>query len=41
MTKKTILITGAGGQIGSVLTKTLRDTYGANSVIATDIRSTE
>lgn len=41
MTKKTILITGAGGQIGSVLTKTLRDTYGANAVIATDIRSTE
>jgi len=41
MTKKTILITGAGGQIGSVLTKTLRDTYDANSVIATDIRSTE
>lgn len=41
MTKKTILITGAGGQIGSVLTKTLRDTYGTNSVIATDIRSTE
>lgn len=41
MTKKTILITGAGGQIGSVLTKTLRNTYGANSVIATDIRSTE
>lgn len=41
MTKKTILITGAGGQIGSVLTKTLRDTYGANAVLATDIRSTE
>jgi len=41
MTKKTILITGAGGQIGSVLTKTLRDTYGANAVVATDIRSTE
>lgn len=41
MTKKTILITGAGGQIGSVLTKTLRETYGANAVIATDIRSTE
>jgi threonine 3-dehydrogenase len=41
MTKKTILITGAGGQIGSVLTRTLRDTYGTASVIATDIRSTE
>lgn len=41
MTKKTILITGAGGQIGSVLTKTLRDTHGANAVVATDIRSTE
>lgn len=41
MTKKNILITGAGGQIGSVLTKTLRDTYGANSVIATDIRNTQ
>lgn len=41
MTKKTILITGAGGQIGSVLTKTLRKIFGANAVIATDIRSSE
>jgi nucleoside-diphosphate-sugar epimerase len=41
MTKKTILITGAGGQIGSVLSKTLRQTYKANAVLATDIRSTE
>ena len=41
MTKKTILITGAGGQIGSVLSKALRKAYGANAVLATDIRSAE
>jgi nucleoside-diphosphate-sugar epimerase len=41
MTKKTILITGAGGQIGSVLTRALRQTYGSAAVLATDIRSTE
>lgn len=35
---KKILVTGALGQIGSELTQKLRDNYGANNVIATDIR---
>ncbi|CAM5791104.1 MULTISPECIES: L-threonine 3-dehydrogenase [Brevibacillus] len=35
---KKILITGALGQIGSELTARLRDEYGANNVIATDIK---
>ncbi|MDR2556212.1 MAG: NAD-dependent epimerase/dehydratase family protein [Bacteroidales bacterium] len=35
MTK--ILITGAGGQIGSELTCALRSTYGSNNVLATDL----
>lgn len=34
---RTILVTGAGGQIGSELTPALRDRYGTESVIATDI----
>ena len=34
----TVLITGANGQIGSILTRKLRDRYGADRVIATDIR---
>ncbi len=38
MRKDTILIVGANGQLGSVLTKKLREVYGANQVIATDIR---
>jgi len=33
-----ILITGANGQLGSVLTKALQNTYGINNVIATDIK---
>ena len=33
-----ILILGALGQIGSALTKQLREIYGANSIIASDIR---
>jgi len=33
-----VLITGAGGQIGSVLTDQLRDKWGKNNVIASDIR---
>lgn len=32
-----ILVTGANGQIGTILTKTLRDKYGQNEVIASDI----
>ena len=35
-----ILITGANGQIGTALTKSLRDRHGVNSVIASDIRRT-
>jgi nucleoside-diphosphate-sugar epimerase len=38
---KKILITGALGQIGSELTMKLRDVYGADNVIATDIRKPE
>ncbi|HVJ49266.1 L-threonine 3-dehydrogenase [Desulfitobacterium sp.] len=36
---KKILITGALGQIGSELTQRLRNIYGINNVIATDIKS--
>ena len=35
---KKILIVGAGGQIGSELVPYLRSIYGANNVIATDVR---
>lgn len=38
---KKILITGALGQIGSELTGRLRDIYGQDNVIATDIRKTD
>jgi nucleoside-diphosphate-sugar epimerase len=38
MKRDHILITGAGGQIGSVLTEALREVYGADHVIATDLR---
>jgi nucleoside-diphosphate-sugar epimerase len=38
---KKILITGALGQIGSELTMMLRKTYGADNVIATDIKKTD
>lgn len=37
---KKILIVGAGGQIGSELTSHLRKIYGANNVVATDMRPT-
>ena len=33
-----ILLTGAGGQIGTVLTEALREIHGAANVVATDIR---
>ena len=35
---KKILIVGAGGQIGSELVPYLRSIYGADNVIATDVR---
>lgn len=38
MNKPTILVTGAGGQIGTVLTESLRKRYGRDQIIATDIR---
>ena len=38
---KKIFITGALGQIGSELTVKLRDIYGTDNVIATDIRKNE
>ncbi len=38
MRKDKILITGANGQIGSVLTAQLRENYGHSNVLATDIR---
>jgi nucleoside-diphosphate-sugar epimerase len=41
MQTKKILITGANGQIGTVLTASLRERFGAENVIATDIRPPE
>jgi len=38
---KRIMITGSLGQIGSELTKRLRDDYGVDNVIATDIREAD
>lgn len=38
---KRIMITGALGQIGSELTEKLREIYGAENVLATDIRPSE
>ncbi len=38
MRKDTILVIGANGQIGSVLTQELRKIYGSSNVIASDIR---
>ncbi len=37
MSKPKILVTGANGQIGRVLTQALRNRYGQNAVLATDI----
>lgn len=39
MSNEKILITGANGQIGSVLSQQLRKRYGTNNVLATDIRT--
>jgi threonine 3-dehydrogenase len=38
MQKEKILLTGAGGQIGTVLTASLRAIYGSKNVVATDLR---
>jgi nucleoside-diphosphate-sugar epimerase len=38
MKQDRILIIGAGGQIGAVLTETLRVVYGPDNVVATDLR---
>jgi nucleoside-diphosphate-sugar epimerase len=35
---KRILVTGAGGQIGSWLVPRLRELYGSSRVLATDVR---
>ena len=39
MKPEKILVTGAGGQIGTVLSKALREVYGENNVIGSDIKS--
>lgn len=41
MSKKMILVTGANGQIGQVLTKRLRELHGTRNVLATDITKLE
>ncbi len=41
MRKEKILVTGAAGQIGTVLTETLRDVFGNNQVVASDLRLPE
>lgn len=38
---KKVLVTGALGQIGSELTLKMREVYGADNIIATDIRKTD
>ena len=38
MNQDRILVVGAGGQIGAVLTEALREAYGPNQVIASDLR---
>ncbi|MBL7808307.1 MAG: NAD-dependent epimerase/dehydratase family protein [Saprospiraceae bacterium] len=39
--KDTILLVGAGGQIGTVLTEALRKSFGSDQVVATDLRPLE
>lgn len=41
MKQDNILVIGANGQIGSVLTEALREVYGTDRVLATDIRTPE
>jgi len=41
MTKETVLVIGACGQLGTELVETLRGIYGENNVIASDIRKGE
>lgn len=41
MSEKMILVTGANGQIGQVLTKRLRQIHGADNVLASDITKLE
>ncbi|WP_282122697.1 NAD-dependent epimerase/dehydratase family protein [Algibacter mikhailovii] len=41
MEKKNILVTGATGQLGSVLTKMLQRKHGLNNVIASDLKKQE
>ena len=38
MRKEKILVVGANGQIGTVLTNALREAYGNDQVIASDLR---
>ncbi|MFT4535800.1 MAG: threonine 3-dehydrogenase [Saprospiraceae bacterium] len=41
MSKKMILVTGANGQIGQVLTKRLREIHGTENVLASDVTNIE
>ena len=41
MKQENILIIGAGGQIGAVLTEALREVYGADHVVASDLKPLE
>ena len=39
MSQERILVTGAGGQLGTVMTSALRDEFGTNQVVASDIKT--